>query len=289
MIRPRELPRELSERKRLHTWAAALMDLLFDRPTNSDSPWVPPSFPDGSPRYCFAQEEWSVYLPWEPPSTSEASLLCPVVTQTTGSPITPMRPEIRNAFPEANLRLVKIAEAIEPLEESLGIAGLAETDLGLWRAHRLQGDAVRKQPDGASVASAQLFFLYDGDVVGERLDELREALARLRHAVIRIEHTVSPKAVLDRLLISDDRREATLDGKRYKGLLPKSEGLYLEHLRQGAGEWVSFSRVAQKLELAELKINRINKTLGRKHPKLKAIIESKGGAGNRIVLPLASN
>ena len=49
----------------------------------------------------------------------------------------------------------------------------------------------------------------------EKLTQCGESLARLRRAVSRIERTVNPQAVLERLRLSADRKEAILDEARY--------------------------------------------------------------------------
>ncbi len=284
---PDDLPRELPERQRLFRATVAVLDLLF---SIGNSVVLPP------------------VVPWEPPDDREPDF-CPQLpderSRATGewitSPDSSTRYEFVRPYQEYNRRVARIAQALEPLEGALLVAGLPPKDLDCWRQHRARAAELLQQPDGVTVASPDLWFVYDVGYLGvfslvPRLQEdmsqaqmsrCRDALGRLRQAVKRIERTVSPQAVLDRLQVSDDRKEAVLDGKVFPSLLPKSEGTLLHHLRLGAGEWVSSGTIAELEGLEEFKVSRPHTTLKRKHPRLEAIIDFEGGEGSRIVLPLA--
>ena len=271
MLRREELPRGLPERKALHANSSALLELLDDRPNDVRR------------------------TPWESTWRRDDNALCLRETQSS-EPIVEVRVEYPPTLMRFNARLTKIAEAVAPVEEALVLAGLTEGDRELWRLHRNTPSAAWVHAAHIGRNPDSLFMEDDGYECAfsfkepsahnlQQQERASNAVALLRRAAMRIERTVSPQAVLDRLRISDDRTEVILDRVVYRPLHPKSEGAYLYLLRQGAGEWVSSKFIADQLRVVEFKVNRPNKTLARL-PPLRAIIESEGGNGGRIVLPL---
>lgn len=287
MHTPDDLPREFPERQLLFRATVAVLDLLF---SVGNSVVLPP------------------VVPWEPPDLRESDV-CPQLPDVRGlatgerirPPVSSTRYEFVRPYQEYNRRVARTALALEPLEDALLVAGLPPEDLNHWRQHRAVAAELLRQPDGVTVASPDLWYVYDVGYMGvyslgtglqeeriqAQMSRCRDALGRLRRAVQRIEWTVSPQAILDRLHVSEDRKEAVLDGEVFPSLLPKSEGILLYQLRLGAGEWVSSRRIAKLERLVEFKVNRAHTTLKRKQPRLGAIINSEAGEGSRIVLPLA--
>lgn len=286
MAPPATLPNDLSSRKRLFASALAVMDLLYTArtaPIPTATPWEPPNL---------IESDVCPQLPDESRSSEQKYHM---------SPDSLPRMHCMGVIQGYNRRLAEIAQALAPLDTALLVAGLPKQDVDLWREHRVHAPEVFREPTGVTVASSMLWYVYDSGYMGvfslptseqdeknqERLERCREAIRRLRRAVFRIDRTVNPQAVLERLRVSDERTEAILDGVSFRRLLPKSEGLYLYHLRLGVGEWVSGDYIAQIEGLAQFKVDRPKATLGDRHPRLRAIIDSNDGKGSRIVLPLA--
>jgi hypothetical protein len=276
------LPCDLTQRHRLYASTLVLLDRL-SIPENAHPPPV---------------------NPWNPPTVFR-SQPCPAELQPP-SVATGEESSRSNGFMfisplvEYNVRLAQIAQAVKPLEKVLLSAGLSKKELVSWRCHWVVAGEVLRCQDGAAATGRAPWFLPNRTYLGgfgettleqdeetqKVLDRCQESLERLRVVARRIERTVSPQAVLDRVKVSCDRTSATLDGKVFRGLLPSSEGAYLEYLRGGAGNWVTSKDIAERESLREFKVIRALKSLKAKHPKLALIITANRGAGGRIVLPL---
>jgi hypothetical protein len=277
----RELPKELEERKAIYRDALALQDLLCEPiPIGHRHRWRPVSV-----------------LPAEEP--------CPSLQRSELQPARdamPYRFEITNPFRSFNLRIADVSCAVPELANSLRVAGLSDEDCNSWASHRMLAADIRercgvvprqaerpREPDG-------VFFVHDmdnaeffmGNFDAEEAHRIRAADAlveRLWAAVDRIMRTVSPEAVLERLRVSDDRKQVAFDGEPFK-VSPRRAGTYLYHLRRAGGEVVSSNQIAEDEGLGEFRSDRALDTLQRKHPRLARIIEATEGRGGRIILPL---
>jgi hypothetical protein len=280
------LPTDLRERRKLFQATFGVMELLFPAMT---APLRQPS-------------------PWEPPHLVE-SAVCPAFPEAreptddgeTSSQVSLQQFVFVKVVQESNVRVAQIAQALAPLDDALLIAGLPGRDLETWQRHRTVAVEVLQDPTCLDVASSDLWFVYDCGYMGvfsttnedldrknqDKLDRCREALARLRRAVFRLDRTVNPQAVLERLRVSDDRREVILDGVSYGPFRPDGEGRFLYHLRLGAGDWVSSEDIAELEGVSQFKVRPQKDRLDKRYPRLGATIELRDGKGGRIVLPLA--
>ena len=268
----RELPQGQEVRNRLYRQTLVVEELLFA--VGPPTPWLPPLLPVSS-GYASPGREAADGPP--------AGLTMTIVD--------PLR--------EYNLRLAEIARRVHPVIPQLVTAGLPVADRTVWDDHRLAADAVLRDPGRPPPYGGHLLFVHARSwpsVYGPEPhaeEQVRDArvlassrvlIDRLARAVRRVMQTVSPRAVLERVHLSEDLRVVTIDGIDHR-VLPKSDGIYLYHLRLGLGDYVSGDLIEQAIG-REINVSRIMRRWGEQQSQLLEYVEVVQGRGGRLVLPL---